>query len=487
MVSSPLDVQGSQIEVLSEETGGQYRRQEFIHSPRVLCHQSPEDGISAKAEPELIWIEEGIDKVQRTSTNWLEVGAKSVEEWSDQRVPIPVGCSGKGIGDTRVNAWIIPSVWAEDNVIHCFAKDLGKVVEVGDLLYESTDDPPGLLVEPLIIPVGVDSAQLTSNAVVLTEPDGVHDCEHDLFIHTKFSGQEAAPGPRVGAAKQWLSLLIHVLMFADDGQLWLVPGEVCPLPQQSSLKQSNFPSQLFIRSVHHRGIDEGGENIELFTSSEDAIDLRLCAIITLWEGAGERQAVCIVLCLHPKHWITVRHKHWLTDFSELTAPLWTLVLQLWAQGEVMVQELPPLHENVRQALVLTHITDDSLADESSAGVGWDEGTSRDHVALPGLEATPQGTDTILILCGNEASECCVSGPKERVLQVVACTINGSEPLECWPEAPRSLPRSAAALLLDPCQLLLCQLGAGFVEQFTGQLLCSGLCTLDLCMGLSLHF
>ena len=242
----PAGCYGGQIYVLMEETGDQYRSQEFIHSPRVLCQQSPEDGVIAKAEPKLIQVEEGIDKVQRTGTNWLEVGAKSVEEGSDQCVPIPVGCSGKGIGDTRVNVSIISCVWAKDNVRHCSAKDPGKVVVVGDLLYESTDNLPGLLVEPLIILVGIDSAQLTSNAVVLTEPDGVLDCEYDLFIHTGFSSQEAAPGSRVGAFNHWFSLLIHVLLLADDGKLWFVPREVFSLPQQSFSKQSNSLSQLFI-------------------------------------------------------------------------------------------------------------------------------------------------------------------------------------------------------------------------------------------------
>ena len=52
------------------------------------------------------------------------------------------------------------------------------------MLHFSNIDLPGLLIEPLVIPVGVEVRQFPGQSVVLTDPDGVESGQAWLLVRT---------------------------------------------------------------------------------------------------------------------------------------------------------------------------------------------------------------------------------------------------------------------------------------------------------------
>ena len=122
----------------------------------------------------------------------MEIGTKSGKLGAHQAVAVSIGSCGKAVGNTRINTWVIPRVGSNQLVEDCAAHDFGQVVFVGNLLEQCTDNLPGFLKQPLIIPEGIDLLQLTGNSVVLTEPQSVHYGEGNLLVGSYVTCKEAA-------------------------------------------------------------------------------------------------------------------------------------------------------------------------------------------------------------------------------------------------------------------------------------------------------
>lgn len=64
------------------------------------------------------------------------------------------------------------------------AEHQGQPLVVGHVLILRDDNLPGLLVEPLVVPVGVEVGQLLGQSVVLPHPDSVEHSQARLLINS---------------------------------------------------------------------------------------------------------------------------------------------------------------------------------------------------------------------------------------------------------------------------------------------------------------
>lgn len=76
----------------------------------------------------------------------------------------------------------------EAELLHLVAaQDDGQELVVGDVLHLADEDPPRLLVQPLVVPVRVDVGQLGHEPVVLAQEDGVRDGQAGLLAVTRIT------------------------------------------------------------------------------------------------------------------------------------------------------------------------------------------------------------------------------------------------------------------------------------------------------------
>ena len=64
------------------------------------------------------------------------------------------------------------------------AQHQGQPLVVGNVLILSDDNLPGLLVKPLVVPVGVEVGQLLCKSVMFSHPDSVKHRQPWLFINS---------------------------------------------------------------------------------------------------------------------------------------------------------------------------------------------------------------------------------------------------------------------------------------------------------------
>ena len=107
-----------------------------------LSHQTPQEGIGGVAVAELVWIVEGIQQTERSCCNVPVVAGQPVKEGLDESVSIPVGCSCKGISDSRVDLTVVANVLSNDNVENV-DEELGNKIRKheGGLLLEGIAQP----------------------------------------------------------------------------------------------------------------------------------------------------------------------------------------------------------------------------------------------------------------------------------------------------------------------------------------------------------
>ena len=73
----------------------------------------------------------------------------------------------------------------EPLIVSYVLRSIGKVTrrhEAITHLYLGYDDPPGLLIQPLVVPVGVEVGELLGESVVFPDPDRVVDSEAGLLV-----------------------------------------------------------------------------------------------------------------------------------------------------------------------------------------------------------------------------------------------------------------------------------------------------------------
>ena len=78
----------------------------------------------------------------------------------------------------------------EPLIVSYVLRSIGKVTrrhEAITHLYLGYDDPPGLLVQPLVVPVGVEVGELLGESVVFPDPDRVEDSKTRLFVSSRVS------------------------------------------------------------------------------------------------------------------------------------------------------------------------------------------------------------------------------------------------------------------------------------------------------------
>lgn len=86
------------------------------------------------------------------------------------------------------------------------AQDQRQELRVGDVLQLRDDDPPRLLEEDLVQPVGVDAQQLPRHAVVLPHPQRVQSGQPRVLVHPHVTGLET-PVEDSEASRGFTSLL----------------------------------------------------------------------------------------------------------------------------------------------------------------------------------------------------------------------------------------------------------------------------------------
>ena len=232
MTASTLDVEGSQVhswgEISLEELSGENAVHELIHTSCIDLDPSSSDRVGTQADTELVGIEESICKVQRSDAERSIAGIKAEKLWSDKTVSIAVGGGGKAVRYARVDVWVVSKVGTYEKVIIYWAHDFGEVVEISDLLDQSTDDPSAFLEQSLVIPVGVDGTELPGTTVVFSHPISVHDSEGELLIATNITAEKAVHS--VGTSYQFLFI---------DGKRGKVSGKVWSSAKKSSTEFTN--------------------------------------------------------------------------------------------------------------------------------------------------------------------------------------------------------------------------------------------------------
>ena len=385
----------------------------------------------------------------------VEVQAQPIKDWTNEAVAVSIGSSGKGVGHARVHSGVVVHIGTDKLVKVCRTQDFGEVVSVGDLLDESSYDSPAFLVQPLVLPLRVHPGHLHGAAVVFAQPNRVHDGQGDLLVATGIPAEEAVVA--VGTGHKLCCLLI------DEREGGLFPWEVGPNEQTSPDELTESVADFLVGAVHHRAIDEGGDVVDLLAGRERARGV--CG--TRGEGPPQGEAVAFVLRSQTKRLVGFQHTNGLTDVSEDT-PL-AIGLQLRGEVKVVVQELAPLHEDVREGEFLwLFVQDDSGADEARARVGRGEGASRYQVKKPTLHGSTQTAHPVLVLGWYQAREAGPRRPKQWVFKVITSSIRCSVREDCADVAVWFLAGVLAPTLLPhPCDLLLSQQCPGGVKQFTG--------------------
>jgi hypothetical protein len=117
----------------------------------------------------------------------------------DERVAESIGSTSKGVGNGWVHFWIVKSRVPSLNGMEAKSPHvLGPKYEwkeliVSNVLHFGNNDPPRLLINNLITPIGIECEETVGNSVVFSEPNCMKQSELNLFIHTKISGTEAEP------------------------------------------------------------------------------------------------------------------------------------------------------------------------------------------------------------------------------------------------------------------------------------------------------
>lgn len=62
---------------------------------------------------------------------------------------------------------------------------------VGDMLHDGAHDFPGLMVDHIAVPMGVELRQFVCHSVVFSHEESVHGEETELLVRSQVSGQEA--------------------------------------------------------------------------------------------------------------------------------------------------------------------------------------------------------------------------------------------------------------------------------------------------------
>ena len=148
---------------------------------------------------------------------------------------VAVGSCGEAVGYARINFRIVSEVGSDKEVIVLWSHNFRKIIEVGNLLNESSYDPSAFLEQSLVLPVTVDGAKFPGTAVMLSHPDSVHDGERELLVATHVSTEEAIHS--VGAS--------HDLLVVN-GQRRKVAREIGSGKEASTTELTNSVTDYFI-------------------------------------------------------------------------------------------------------------------------------------------------------------------------------------------------------------------------------------------------
>ena len=199
VVAATLDVERGQVSaqlsgLLGEELGSEDRVEELVHRVGDVHHQPSGNVVCPTTLKVGNRVEECPGEGQVTNGRCSEVLVQPEELVAYQAVAEAI-CSGcKRIRDGGIDKRVVATVLRHLGV-YVVSKYGGEEFIVGDLLHLCGHDLPGLLVEPLVVPAGVNSGQIPCDAVVFPQPQRVHDCQSRLLVGALISSDEEGQHP----------------------------------------------------------------------------------------------------------------------------------------------------------------------------------------------------------------------------------------------------------------------------------------------------
>ena len=314
--------------------------------------ESANEWVHSTLVNELVNSKERFSQVEVTLRNGLHRCVQAPYRRIDHRMAKSKCCRWKRRKYTRVDIGVVAAVFTQ--LPHPgVAEYIGQPVGESDVLQFGADDFPGLVEETGVSPVGVDPCQASGNTLVLPEPKKMDGGEIDLLIDPTIAGHQT-----LKVTAQWQAEGPHAVCLAGPCK-WraaLSPEPQLILSQQSKRAAlAKVAHALVVRAVDLRPVNERRHNVDLASTmhvlEEDAAD----SCSAHFPRARHAHAPCCVNAPVAR-WDADTQTRVHTIVLHFARKLATLLGGVClAQRDVVVQELPELHQKVVEIVVVHNL------------------------------------------------------------------------------------------------------------------------------------
>lgn len=200
VLPAPLQVERGQVEAevlagLLEQVVRHFSAQGLVVGLRHLVAQPHHQGVDPAGLVEIVGLLQHL--VEGVRGHNPVPAAPSFHGGRQQGVAEAEGGLGEDGRRTRVHIGVVAAEVAgllqhESVPLHVFsAENHGQEFVVRDVLHEGDVDPPGLLEQSLVRPVGIHLGQFPRQRVVRTDHEGVDGAEGRVLVHPGLAGKEA--------------------------------------------------------------------------------------------------------------------------------------------------------------------------------------------------------------------------------------------------------------------------------------------------------